>query len=150
MIRFRRSSPEVRFEMTPLIDVVFLLLTFFIFALVLMVRANVLDVALPEVGSGPAAGGTTVTIAINKANLLFVDGEPIESAALVETVRAKMAERPGARLVIAADRASASGVLIGLADLLSREGLGAIDIIGVEPAGVGAGAGEPEPGPPGP
>lgn len=133
MIRFRRTSPEVRFEMTPLIDVIFLLLTFFIFALVLMVRANVLDVALPEVGSGPAAGGTTVTIAINKANLLFVDGEPVDRDALVETVRAAMADQPGARLVIAADRASASGALIGLADLLSREGLGEFSIIGVEP-----------------
>jgi biopolymer transport protein ExbD len=133
VIRFRRSTPEVRFEMTPLIDVVFLLLTFFIFALVLMVRANVLDVALPEVGSGPAAGGTTVTIAINKDNALFVDGEPVAADALVEAVRTKLDAQPGARLVIAADRASASGALIGLADLLSREGLGEFSIIGVEP-----------------
>lgn len=133
MIRFRRTSPEVRFEMTPLIDVIFLLLTFFIFALVLMVRANVLDVALPEVGSGPAAGGTTVTIAINRANMLFVDGEAVEREALIETVRGRLAEQPNARLVIAADRASASGSLIGLADLLSREGLGEFSIIGIEP-----------------
>ncbi len=134
MVRFRRSSPEVRFEMTPLIDVVFLLLTFFIFALVLMVRANVLDVKLPEVGSGPAAEGITVTIAIDRENQLFVDGEPVEKAALVEAVRAAMAEAPEARLVIAADQASASGVLISLADLLGREGLGAFSIIGTEPS----------------
>jgi biopolymer transport protein ExbD len=133
MVRFRRSSPEVRFEMTPLIDVVFLLLTFFIFALVLMVRANVLDVTLPEVGSGPAAEGITVTIAIDRENRLFVDGEPVEKAALVEAVRGAMAESPDARLVIAADQASASGVLISLADMLGREGLGEFSIIGTEP-----------------
>jgi len=133
MVRFRRSSPEVRFEMTPLIDVVFLLLTFFIFALVLMVRANVLDVQLPEVGSGPAAEGITVTIAIDRENRLFVDGQAVEEGALVEAVRAKMSESPDARLVIAADQASASGVLIRLADLLGREGLGEFSIIGTEP-----------------
>ncbi len=134
MVRFRRSSPEVRFEMTPLIDVVFLLLTFFIFALVLMVRANVLDVQLPEVGSGPAAEGITVTIAIDRENQLFVDGEPVERVTLVEAVRAAMADSPDARLVIAADQASASGVLISLADLLGREGLGSFSIIGTEPS----------------
>jgi biopolymer transport protein ExbD len=133
MVRFRRSSPEVRFEMTPLIDVVFLLLTFFIFALVLMVRANVLDVKLPEVGSGPAAEGITVTIAIDRENHLFVDGEPAEEETLVEKIQSAMADSPDARLVIAADQASASGVLIRLADMLGREGLGEFSIIGTEP-----------------
>ena len=125
--------------MTPLIDVVFLLLTFFIFALVLMVRANVLDVQLPEVGSGPAAEGITVTIAIDRENHLFVDGQAVEEGALVDAVRTKMSESSDARLVIAADQASASGVLIRLADLLGREGLGEFSIIGTEPA-----ASEPE------
>ena len=37
----RRSEHETRVEMMPLIDVVFLLLTFFIYAMVLMVRAEV-------------------------------------------------------------------------------------------------------------
>ena len=51
----------------------------------------------------------------------------------LEAVRAAMADSPEARLVIAADQASASGVLISLADLLGREGLGAFSIIGTEP-----------------
>ena len=42
----RRSEHETRVEMMPLIDVVFLLLTFFIYAMVLMVRAEVLPVPL--------------------------------------------------------------------------------------------------------
>lgn len=133
MIRFRRTSPEVRFEMTPLIDVVFLLLTFFIFALVLMVRANVLDVSLPEIGSGPNAQGVTVTIVLDAQAQLFVDGEPVNSDSIIEAVRNRLETEPEARLVVAADRHSASGALIGLADLLSREGFGAFSIIGTEP-----------------
>ncbi len=147
MIRFRRSSPEVRFEMTPLIDVVFLLLTFFIFALVLMVRANVLDVSLPEIGSGPAAQGQTVTIVIDADSNLFVNGEPVETEQVVEVVRDRLAEQTDARLVIAADQKSASGSLIGLADLLSREGLGEFSIIGTEPASTDAQPLEPTPEP---
>ena len=43
----RRQPIEPRLELTPLIDVVFLLLTFFVFAMVLSARLEVTDVRLP-------------------------------------------------------------------------------------------------------
>ncbi len=40
VLRIRRPQHEARVEIMPLIDVIFLLLTFFIYAMVLMVRAE--------------------------------------------------------------------------------------------------------------
>lgn len=144
MIRFRRTSPEVRLEMTPMIDVIFLLLTFFIFALVLMVRAEVLDVKLPELGAGEAPSGELITVAIEQDGRLVVEGQVVELSGLVERVKRLQEERPEARLVVAVDREGRSGVLIQVADALAGAGLGEFGIIGTR-AEEGRGESEEEP-----
>ena len=64
--RVRRMGDDARVELTPMIDVVFLLLTFFVFSIVLMIRADVLDVQLPELTAGENAERVTpITIAID-------------------------------------------------------------------------------------
>ncbi|MBX3321468.1 MAG: biopolymer transporter ExbD [Phycisphaeraceae bacterium] len=133
MIRFRRTSPDVRLEMTPLIDVIFLLLTFFIFSLVLLVRADVLDIKLPSINTGDKPSGTNITIVLDNQGSLFFEGEPIELEALAEAIRARREVAVDAALLIAADREGASGRLIELVAYLSREGLGDFSLIGVQP-----------------
>ena len=64
----RRTEYDARIEMMPLIDVVFLLLTFFIYAMVLMVRAEILPVPRESYVSGTAAEPRqtiSVTIAVD-------------------------------------------------------------------------------------
>jgi len=64
----RRTEYDARIEMMPLIDVIFLLLTFFIYAMVLMVRAEILPVPLESYVSGTTAEPRqtiSVTIAID-------------------------------------------------------------------------------------
>ncbi len=131
MRRERRTMPEVRIEMTPMIDVVFLLLTFFIFAMLVMVRAQVLDVTLPTLGSGqPAEERAAVTVTIDAAGGVFVNAELVGMEGLIEAVRTGLEEQPDAALNIAADTASSSGDLLGVIDLLSKNGFGAFQLFG--------------------
>lgn len=123
-------------EMAPLIDVVFLLLTFFVFAMLLMVRAQVLDVTLPKFGSGrPAQETAAVTVTIDAAGQVYVDAEPVGARGLIEAVRTKMGEQPEAKLNIAADTACPSGDLLGVIDLLSKNGFGAFQLFGTPEGG---------------
>lgn len=64
----RRNDLSPRVEMLPLIDVIFLLLTFFIYSLIVMVNANVLPVKL-----APLARGNTPEVASIEA--ITVDGQ---------------------------------------------------------------------------
>ncbi len=117
----------------PLVDVVFLLLTFFVFALVLMVRADVLGVTLPEFGAGQAVQRESVmTISIDEQGGLRLDGEPIELESLAAAVRAALEARVGSppRVVIAADQRSASGALLGALDALTAAGVPDVSIMG--------------------
>lgn len=144
MFRIRRSLAEPRMEMTPLIDVVLLLLTFFIFSLVLMVRAEVLDVRLPTLGSGtPAGDQPIVTVAIDRAARIWVDGTEVKVDSVADSVRASLDERPEARLVLAVDSELRSEALLRVVDALGSRGIGEFSIIGT-PAGAQPEAPSPE------
>lgn len=83
MRRIRRSSESARVEMTPLIDVVFLLLTFFILSLLVTVRADVLPVQLSPVGTGEAAEpGRITAITIDAGGEFYLDREPVSETEL--------------------------------------------------------------------
>jgi biopolymer transport protein ExbD len=106
-----------------MIDVVFLLLTFFVFALILTVRMDVSDIRLPEARSGePAERVAPVVLALTEAGELRLDTEPVAWADLSAAVRALLAERPDARLFVAADREAPAGRLFELIDLLKAAG----------------------------
>ena len=130
--------------MTPLIDVVFLLLTFFVFAMLLMVRAEVLDITLPTLTAGdPAEDVDAVTIAIADDGAIALDGEPVEREQLIATLRSRLEGRPGARIYVAADTSSASGDLLGVIDLLSRHGFGNFQLFGLPESQAPATGGAP-------
>ena len=129
--RVRRMSDDVHIELTPMIDVVFLLLTFFVFSIVLMVRADVLDVNLPELSSGQTAQRVNpITIAVNESGVVLVNGEAVAMDAVVERVTALRGELGDGPLVLAIDTRSQAGVMIELADELTGAGLGEFSIIG--------------------
>lgn len=132
MRRVRRSSAGVRLELTPLIDVVFLLLTFFVFSVVLMVRADVLDVRLPELSAGRSAeGARTITVTIDDQGRVFVEGEAVGRGGVGERVRALRAERgEDSPILLAVDESGRAGDLIRLADELSAAGLGEFSVLG--------------------
>ena len=88
----RRSEHEARIEMMPLIDVVFLLLTFFIYAMVLMVRAEILPVPLESYVSGTAAEPRqTISVTIAVDGNIYV-GQNIVQLSDVATVVAQQRE----------------------------------------------------------
>ena len=138
-VRFRRRSPDVRVELTPLIDVVFLLLTFFVFALVLMVRVDAIDVNLPELtGAADAPSGTLVTVAVTKAGDIRVDGEPTTIDDLADAASRALESAGSAntepRLVLAIDAEAPAGTLIRVGGELARSGLGGFSLVGTEAA----------------
>lgn len=129
MLRVRRTSPEPRIELMPLIDVVFLLLTFFVFAMVLMVRTEVLDLNLPTMGTAdPATEGTFITIGLDADGLIYVGTDEVSLETLADAVRARQAADPSAKLAIAADEESKSGDFMRIVDLVSKEELGPVAI----------------------
>ncbi len=119
-------------ELTPLIDVVFLLLTFFVFSMVLMVRAQVLDVELPALTAGRAGERTeSITVAIDQSGGVFVDGRAVSIEDLPNAVSER---REGASsevpILIAVDAGGRAGRLIEVADVLTGAGITRFSVVG--------------------
>jgi len=90
-VNFRQlRRPEVSINLTPLIDVVFLLLIFF------MVSTSFSDltqlvVDLPEAEGAPASADTAVLLVVDAAGKMTMDGEPVPNDA--RGLSAAMGER---------------------------------------------------------
>ena len=97
----RRTEHDTRIEVMPLIDVVFLLLTFFIYAMVLMVRAEVLPVPFESYISGElATPKQVVSITIAVDGNVYVGTNVVTLDGLIKSVRSKLSEKPEAVLYL--------------------------------------------------
>ena len=131
-------------ELTPLLDVVFLLLTFFALTLVLLVRAEVMGVSLPALGDAePLRDTGTVTVALDAEGAIHIDGRETDLEALPARVLEALEQDPPPRLLLAIDQEGRSGRLIEVVGALRAAGITDFGIIGevapepAEPAGVG-------------
>ena len=122
-------------EMAPLLDVIFLLLTFFIYSFVLTVRAEVLPVNLPSLSAGQAAADREIAgITIGRGGGVFLNRKPITRRGL-ERRLAEWADRPEPPAIFLALDTEAGGVdrgpiLIDLIDTLRRLGIEEFQIVG--------------------
>jgi biopolymer transport protein ExbD len=127
MRAIRRPQYETRIEIMPLIDVIFLLLTFFIYAMVLMVRAELLPVEMHAFASGePATVPPAVAITIDRNGSLYFNREPIALNTVLERLKAVKASDPDTVIYIAAEATGAMDRLptfLNLYDSLAHAGL---------------------------
>lgn len=127
----------------PLLDVVFLLLTFFAFALLLMVQARVLDVNLPVVEAGVSAGNAPepIVVSITAEGTLAVDRQAVDDASLVERLHAKRDAADEPTLLLEVDVGAPSGRLIEVVQTLRGAGFERFGVLGsAEPSSVDAAA----------
>ena len=104
-VRLRRSEPPFRVELTPLIDVIFLLLTFFIYAMVLMDRVELVPLDLKPLEAGAvvadAAPPPARTLSLDGEGGMFLDRTSITLDAVVPELRKTLEADPETVLYLA-------------------------------------------------
>jgi len=116
------ESKKARVEMLPLIDVVFLLLVFFIYAMLSMVVHHGLKVDLPSAGSAALEKEDYIAITIDAENKLFLNEAPIEASDLAARVLALRDGKPKP-VFINGDQKADLGLAIELLDNLKKAGI---------------------------
>jgi biopolymer transport protein ExbD len=111
----------VRVEMVPLIDVVFLLLVFFIYAMLSMIVPRGLKVTLPRAGGASRTAREPVAVTIGRRGELYVNREPVEPAALVARVRLALEGAPAPWVLVHGDARAPLEAALGVLGRL-REG----------------------------
>ncbi len=102
----RRHDLSPRVEMLPLIDVVFLLLTFFIYAMLVLFPATALRIAIqPVSGQGPPTREAMHVITIRADRQVLLDDKPTGRDELFRQIDAfaKLQPQPAVYVLLEAD-----------------------------------------------
>ena len=121
--RPRRLGQAVAVELTPLIDVVFLLLIFFM-ASTTFLRETELAIELPQAVAGGVSSAAAVEVRVDAAGRYAVDGVALPDDEL-DTLRRALAEQSGAEgeVVVAADARTPHEAVVRVLDAAGRNGL---------------------------
>ena len=138
-MRFRKAKrEEIEMNMTTLVDIMFILILFLILTAHYS-KISSLKVSLPKAESGetssPEEKRILVTLLSDGTTLLNGKRTTEEAlaAAFAELKKAKTETPP--QVVIQADKASQTGLLVHVMDLASKEGLNRISIEAVREQG---------------
>lgn len=115
-------------ELTPLIDVVFLLLIFFMVSTTFK-RESVLAVELPEAQGAPRElAAAEIMVRVGASGIVAVNDERLPDGE-VGTVAGALARASGARVVVAADAAARHDAVVRVLDAAGRSGLTEVRIV---------------------
>lgn len=110
-------------NVTPLVDVVLVLLVIFMVTATYIVRASI-EVDLPRAAHGGEVTGTILSVIVTKDGQLYLDGVRRTEEELVERTRAAVAkDGDAARAVISADKGALHGAVVRAIDLVRGAGV---------------------------
>ena len=110
-----RGSDAIELNMSPLIDMIFILLIFFLVTTTFVKESGV-EVNRPIAASTEKKEETNIVIGVTKEGMVWIEGQPID----IRSVRSRMErfkhENPEGNVVITADKDSLFGVAIEVLD----------------------------------
>jgi len=113
--RFRRSSIEADVDMTPMLDIVFIMLIFFIVTATFLDESGI-DMTQPH--GIPGSGSKSINVYLFADGSAAVNGTSIDIGNIPERVQSIRAEAPQAVVVLGADRAATHGNVTFIKDRL--------------------------------
>ena len=117
-----------RIEMVPLIDTIFLLLVFFIYAMLSMSVHRGVTLALPHSSTAGIDKTIVVSISINAEGLVFLDKTQVSMDVLAESLKEKAEARHDTGVLLFADKAISYQQLFEILDIIQQAGLERISL----------------------
>lgn len=143
----RKKGLITEINVTPLVDIVLVLLIVFMLTANLIAR-QAIEVDLPKAATGSTPQVRTLAVTLTTDGGMYLDGKPTDAAALSAEIRAAMKLDPKATVLIAGDKGVAHGRVVWLLDLVRSLGVGSF-AIQIDPAArIAPGAAATAPPPP--
>ncbi len=127
--RRRRREPTV--NLAPLVDIVFLLVIFFMVTSTFITPETGLPVDLPQAVTGEARPEGAPTVVVQADGQAFWKGEPVDDAALLASLQKALAQDPVGTVILRADRKTPHGRVVQVMDLIRQAGAKRVAIAAV-------------------
>lgn len=118
----RRNRTGLGLDLTPMVDVVFLLVIFFMVSTTFITLESGLPVDLPQAQSARSQSSELPTVTINQDDQIFVGGSQVAEAELVGVLREVLASSASGTVVLRADQSVRYGLPVRVMDLIKQAG----------------------------
>jgi biopolymer transport protein ExbD len=125
--RARREEEENEINMTPMLDIVFIMLIFFVVT-ASFVKESGIDVNRPGAVTAERKERASILIAINEHGQIWIDKRQVDVRAVRANIERLLAENPQGAVVIQADKESKNGTLVRVMDAARQAGVENVSI----------------------
>tara|TARA_R110002110_G_scaffold205066_7_gene416917 strand:- start:41031 stop:41438 length:408 start_codon:yes stop_codon:yes gene_type:complete len=109
------AEDEAQIDLTPMLDVVFIMLIFFIVTASFIKEAGI-EVNRPEASTSQPKENVNILVAINANNEIWMDGRRVDERAVRANIERLHAENPKGAVVIQADNKSNTETVAAVLD----------------------------------
>ncbi len=123
----RRAQEESGLDLTPMMDIVFIMLIFFIVT-TSFVKETGIDVNRPNADTAQRDEKGNILVAISQNNEIWIDKRRVDLKAVRANIERLKIEYPEGSVIIQADKESRSGLLVETMDQIRLAGVTNISI----------------------
>ena len=123
----RANAEEAEVDLTPMLDVVFIMLIFFIVT-ASFVKESGMDVNRPDAATAVVKPRGNILVAITPTGQIWIDKRQVDVRAVRANIERLYAENPQGAVVIQADTDSKNGLLVAVMDAAKLAGVENISI----------------------
>ena len=125
--RRNRNKPESEVNLTPMLDVVFIMLIFFIVT-ASFVKESGIEISKPGAATATRQEKGNILVAITENNEVWMDRRQIDPKALRANIERMLAENPNGAVIIQADVKSQNGLLVKVMDAAKLAGVKSVSL----------------------
>jgi biopolymer transport protein ExbD len=122
-----QSDEDLEVNMTPMLDIVFIMLIFFIVTAVFVKESGV-EVSRPEANSAAMVKRVSTLVGITADNQIWIDNKQVELGEVRAVVGRLKQENPKGKVVITADANSDSQLVVQVVKQLNDLGVAGVSI----------------------
>lgn len=135
MIRRERRAAEIGVDLTPMIDMTFILLIFFMVSTT-FVKDMKIDIDRPGAAAAQVASSKALRLYIDKAGNVYMDGAPVKLWVLQGRIRDQLEGSTSKSVLVVTDEIVPSGRLVEVVDQARAGGAEDVGVATVAEAGV--------------
>ncbi|EGR7951725.1 biopolymer transporter ExbD [Vibrio vulnificus] len=120
--RRQSKSDEAQIDLTSMLDIVFIMLIFFIVTSS-FVRESGVEVNRPQAANVSAQKDAGIFVAITAANDIYIDKRMVDVERVQASIERLLLEQPDASLVIQADEYAYNGIVVKVMDAAKAAGV---------------------------
>ena len=123
----RKKQKDMGIDMGPLMDIVFILLIFFVVTSS-FTRETGVDITKPQAQSASQLEKENLLIAITREGTIHINERQVDLTSLQDILKQSLAKTPDREAVIIADKGSETGVLVQVIDACNLSGVKKVSI----------------------